>query len=72
MPYGYAGARREDAVGLYLMGARWYDPTLGHFIEQDPIGEAGGMNLHAYTGSSPVMWTVPAISEAHFLEAVVR
>ncbi len=60
VPYGYAGARRDDAVGLYLMGARWYDPTLGCFIEQDPIGEAGGMNLHANTASSGVMWTDPS------------
>jgi RHS repeat-associated protein len=60
VPYGYAGARREDAAGLYLMGARWYDPTLGRFIEQDPIGELGGVNLYAYTGSSPISWTDPS------------
>ncbi len=41
------------------MGARWYDPELGRFIEQDPIGEAGGLNLYAYVGSSPTLWVDP-------------
>lgn len=72
--FGFAGARRElfsgvevdldgdgamEKAGLYLMGARWYDPELGRFIEQDPIGESGGLNLYAYVGSSPTMWVDP-------------
>ena len=60
VPYGFAGARRDDEVGLYRMGARWYDPELGRFLEQDPIGESGGLNLYAYVGSSPVMWVDPS------------
>lgn len=60
VPFGYTGARREDAVGLYLMGARWYDPVLGRFLEEDPIGEAGGLNTYAYVGSSPVSWVDPS------------
>ncbi len=59
VPYGFAGARREEAVGLYVMGARWYDPEWGRFLEEDPIGERGGLNLYAYVGSSPVMWVDP-------------
>ncbi len=59
IPYGYAGARWEATAGLYQMGARWYDPELGRFIEQDPIGEAGGLNLYAYVGSSPTLWVDP-------------
>ena len=59
IPFGYAGARWEATAGLYQMGARWYDPELGRFIEQDPIGEAGGLNLYAYVGSSPTLWVDP-------------
>ena len=59
VPFGYAGARWEATAGLYQMGARWYDPELGRFIEQDPIGEAGGLNLYAYVGSSPTLWVDP-------------
>jgi RHS repeat-associated protein len=59
IPFGYAGARWEATAGLYQMGARWYDPELGRFLEQDPIGEAGGLNLYAYVGSSPTLWVDP-------------
>lgn len=40
--------------GLYLMGHRHYDPSLGRFLSQDPIGFVGGLNLYEYASSSPV------------------
>ena len=39
--------------GLYLMGHRHYDSSLGRFISRDPIGFAGGMNLYSYSSNSP-------------------
>lgn len=74
IPFGFAGARFEDRaaidrdltgrgvekLGLYLMGARWYDPELGRFIEQDPIGESGGLNVYAYVGSRPTLMVDPS------------
>src|SRR5205823_1808933 len=37
----------------YLLGLRWYDPTLGRFITQDPIGfAAGSLNLYSYAGNN--------------------
>jgi RHS repeat-associated protein len=40
--------------GLYLMGHRHYDSSLGRFLSRDPIGFAGGLNLYSYAESSPV------------------
>jgi RHS repeat-associated protein len=41
--------------GLYYMRARYYDPTVGRFISEDPIGFAGGdVNLYAYVQNDPV------------------
>ncbi|MDQ7007490.1 MAG: RHS repeat-associated core domain-containing protein, partial [Acidobacteriota bacterium] len=57
--YGFTGARREESTGLYLMHHRWYEPATGRFIEQDPIGESGGLNVNAYVGASPTMWVDP-------------
>ena len=47
-------AREYDAeVGLYYMRARYYDPGLGRFISEDPIGLAGGMNAYSYASNAP-------------------
>jgi RHS repeat-associated protein len=45
--------------GLYLMGHRFYDPSLGRFLNRDPIGFAGGLNLFSYGGNNPVTHTDP-------------
>jgi hypothetical protein len=34
--------------------ARWYDPQVGRFVSEDPIGFKGGMNLYLYVGDSPL------------------
>ncbi|MFF8633592.1 RHS repeat-associated core domain-containing protein [Streptomyces pilosus] len=36
-PYRYAGAY-SDPTGLYKMGYRYYDPSLGRFTQPDPSG----------------------------------
>ncbi len=57
------GASVQDETGdtgLYLMGHRWMMSTLGRFINRDPIGFAGGLNMHVYAGNNPVNFTDPA------------
>lgn len=49
-----AGREYDQATGLYYMRARYYDPELGRFISEDPIGIAGGLNLYSYAGNDPV------------------
>jgi RHS repeat-associated protein len=53
---GALGVRNEVATNseLLLMGQRYYDPTLGRFLNQDPIGFVGGLNMFTYVGNSPV------------------
>jgi RHS repeat-associated protein len=44
-----------SAVGMYLAGARTYDPSTGRWGQLDPIGfDAGQANLYQYVGNSPV------------------
>ena len=33
---------------------RWYDPEIGRFISEDPIGLAGGINVYRFVGNNPV------------------
>ncbi len=52
--YTYTGRERDPDTGLLYYRARFYDPQLGRFISEDPIGFAGGMNWYEYVGSNPV------------------
>jgi RHS repeat-associated protein len=46
--------------GFYYMRARYYDPEVGRFISEDPIGFGGGdVNLYAYVGNNPILFVDP-------------
>jgi len=51
--YRFAGREYDQETGLYYMRARYYDPQLGRFMSEDPIGLAGGINLYAYVANDP-------------------
>ena len=53
-PYRYKAREWDAEAELYFMRARYYDPHLGRFISEDPIGLAGGMNTQAFVGGDPV------------------
>ncbi|CAJ4445516.1 RHS repeat-associated core domain protein [Burkholderia pseudomallei] len=58
-PYQYTG-READAPGLYYYRARYYSPTWGRFISEDPLGFGGGQNnFYAYVGGNPLNHTDP-------------
>ncbi|MBI5386719.1 MAG: RHS repeat protein [Verrucomicrobia bacterium] len=45
---------QTDANGLLHMRARYYNPYLCRFVNSDPVGFAGGMNLYAFADGNPV------------------
>ena len=50
----YTGREFDDETGLYYYRARFYDPLIGRFLQEDPIGFDGGINLYAYVNNNPV------------------
>ena len=57
--YTYTGREWDAEAGLYYYRARYYDPSLGRFISEDPIGFAGGTNFYAYVENNPLKWVDP-------------
>jgi insecticidal toxin complex protein TccC len=49
----YSGKER-DATGLYYYGFRYYAPWLCRWVNPDPAGISGGVNLYAMVGNNPV------------------
>jgi RHS repeat-associated protein len=61
---GYTGAQFDSVTGLVYDNARYYDPTQGRWLSQDPSSfDAGDVNLYRYTGNDPVNATDPTGKE---------
>jgi RHS repeat-associated protein len=61
--YGYAGAwgyRANYGFPFLHVGARYYDPAAGRFLQRDPIGISGGHNVYNYVFNRPTAWIDPS------------
>ncbi len=63
-PYRFAGQRFDEAIGLYDMRARRYDPVTGRFLTRDVaplnLSHPGELNRYGYAASNPVNRRDPA------------
>ena len=60
----FTGARFDGTIGLYQMGARWYDPALGRWIQADSIvpeaGNPQALNRYSYVANNPLKYVDPS------------
>jgi RHS repeat-associated protein len=59
--FSYVGALgvQDEGEGLFYMRNRFYDASIGRFLQRDPTGLEGGINLYAYANSSPMTFVDP-------------
>jgi RHS repeat-associated protein len=57
-PFRFQGQQFDEETGLYYNRFRYYDPCVGRFVSQDPIGLWGGNNLFIYA-PNPLGWDDP-------------
>ncbi len=52
-PWRFA-SKRHDETHLVYFGRRYYDPASGRWLNPDPIGFEGGINLYAFVQNNPL------------------
>ncbi|MFT6779144.1 MAG: RHS repeat-associated protein [Paraglaciecola sp.] len=64
---GYTGHIKDSDTGLVYMQARYYDPVIGRFYSNDPVGalqqlaknDIHGFNRYTYANNNPYKYTDP-------------
>jgi RHS repeat-associated protein len=58
--YTYTGRESDVDAGLIYYRARWYDPRVGRFLSEDPIGFGGrDVNFYGYVHNDPLRFVDP-------------
>ena len=55
----YRGQQYDQEAGQYYLRARYYNPVIGRFTQEDSY-RGDGLNLYAYCGNNPMMYYDPS------------
>ncbi|MFZ1598002.1 MAG: RHS repeat-associated core domain-containing protein, partial [Anaerolineae bacterium] len=62
--FNFTGQRKDGGSGLLFYNTRWYDPTVGRFIQADTIvsnpGDPQNLNRYAYAANNPLRFVDPS------------
>ena len=56
-PFTFSTKFCDWETGFLYYGYRYYDPDIGRWLNQDPIGERGGINLYGFAANNPVLFS---------------
>jgi RHS repeat-associated protein len=76
-PVRMQGQYADSETGLYYNTFRYYDPDIGRFISEDPIGLMGGLNLYGFAANAdrwvdPWGWNAKPETAAAFEERISK
>ena len=69
--YRFSSKEYQTTSGLYYYGLRYYEPNLQRWLNRDPIGEDGGINLYGFVGNNPISLIDPYGLEIGFWEGLI-
>jgi RHS repeat-associated protein len=58
--FQYTGREFDSETGIYEYRARYYDPTAGRFLSEDPLGFKAGVDFYRYVRNQPVNFADPS------------
>ncbi len=56
IPHRFSTKYNDAETGLYYYGYRYYTADTGRWLNEDPIGEVGGVNLYGFVQNDPISW----------------
>jgi len=62
--FRYTSREWDSEAGLYYYRARYYDPQVGRFLSEDPIGFRAGINMFEYVHNNPTNSIDPSGKQA--------
>jgi RHS repeat-associated protein len=69
-PFSYTASEFDAETSLYYYRARYYDPTAGRFLSEDPINFRAGTNFYRYVYGRPIRLRDP-LGKDPFIGATV-
>lgn len=69
--FGFAGEQFDPVAGMYYLRARFYNPVIGRFIQEDTY-YGDGLNLYAYCHNNPVGYVDPSGHICEHKYAVIK
>ena len=58
-PFRYTAREFDNETTLYYYRARYYNPQIGRFLNEDPTSFRGGINFYTYVRNGPITYTDP-------------